>query len=305
MPGQNKVTRSASKVILCAACGIGKRVSRVFALLLFVSSANAANDIPKSTMYPPKPPLPPLSLSVVDRLAVNVANLERNVTFGKSEQDGITEIKALLKDSRFEEIWAFVPGDQVTDAVWFEIGRDIEETVDGMAIRVDRPFLRQIMRKHSHIHLYHFHPLTYFERCPPDMGCGDPAVPRHANQVSRAGFVANMRYAMPSPEDIYFMMDVSWEFNRIRGKDGEIRHRVVTPYGVVEYALTAEGQARFDADRNLRTGGLYIALVAGNVLLDETISAIVDNVSDEADLVLKHLIRKMNSRNLRVTQLRQ
>lgn len=279
-----------------------RNIPRVAVLVLLPCYAAIGDETPRSTMYPPKTELLPLPLANADRLSVNLGNLERQVVRGKPELAGIAEIAALLQHARYEEIWAFIPGDEHEQPTWYEIGRDVEETVDGMAIRVDRPFLRKLMREHSDIHLYHFHPLSYFERCAPASDCGYAAVPQRADQVSRRGFIANMRYAMPSPEDIYFMMDMSWEFKRIRGGAGTIRHRVVTPYGVVDYALTPEGQARFDADRNLRTGGLYIALVAGNALLDESIAGIVDRVSGEGDRVLTQLSKLLSSRYLRVAR---
>jgi hypothetical protein len=50
---------------------------------------------------------------------------------------------------------------------------------------------------------------------------------------------------MPSAEDIYFMMDVSWEFDQRRDDDGRIVNSVVTPYGVLSYALTNAGEKIF------------------------------------------------------------
>lgn len=283
--------------------GVLERVLPALSILFIIAYtpvASSAGSYPKSSMYPPRPELEPLPESLSDHLSVNIANLERKLVRGKPEKDGVAEIVMLLKDSRFEEMWAFVPGERADDATWYEIGRDVTETVDGMAIRVDRPFLAQLMREHRQLHLYHFHPLSYFERCRRDTSCGDPAVPRNTTQASKEDLITNVRYAMPSPEDIYFMMDVSWEFKRIRGGEGELRHRVVTPYGVVDYALTAEGQARYDYDRSLRTGGLYIALVAGNALLDEAIAGIVNDIPGDIDEILQRVANNLSGRHLRV-----
>ncbi|MDX1487920.1 MAG: hypothetical protein R3268_06955, partial [Acidiferrobacterales bacterium] len=131
--------------------------------------------------------------------------------------------------------------------------------------------------------------------------CDYLGLPRRADQISTEGLVTNLRYAMPSPEDIYFMMDVSWEFRRRGHRQGRIVNRVVSPYGIVDYALTPEGEERFNYDRNLRTGGLYIALVAGNALLDENIEQILSARPQSMDDALTLLVQSMNSRNLRVT----
>jgi hypothetical protein len=255
----------------------------------------------RGTLYPPGPPMPALPPKVVDQLVVNTTNVERTVIYGKCEAEGVREIFELLKTALVEEIWAHVPGAGPHECKWIEIGRDITTGPEGTTIRVDRPFLAQLMMEHDELHLYHFHPLAYFERCTNDTDCGPLSLPRRAGQIAAEGLVLNLRYAMPSPEDIYFMMDVSWELNRRRAGRGKILHRVITPYGLVEYALTGEGQERFDNDRNLRTGGLYIALVAGNTLLDDPISAFIERHPNDVAEALSQLAATLNTRYLRVS----
>ncbi len=69
---------------------------------------------------------------------------------------------------------------------------------------------------------------------------------------------------------------------------------------MVDYALTPEGQERFDYDRNLRTGGLYIALLAGNALLDDRIEQIISVSRSGVRDAMTLLVQNMNSRYLRV-----
>lgn len=276
------------------------RTLLLLALLTPAFAGAAPPTLPRSSLYPPKPAMPALPLKAVDWLTVNEVNLERTVAYGKCEEEGIREIFALLQTARYEEMWVFVPGAQPAECRWFEIGRDVQESAEGTTVRVDRPFLTELMLAHKELHLYHFHPLVYFGRCRKDPGCGPLGLPRRAGQLSDAGLISNLRYAMPSPEDIYFMMDVSWEFKHRREGEGHMRHRVITPYGMVEYALTAEGHARYDSDRNHRTGGLYIALVAGNALLDEAITEIVARHPKDIDAALHRLSQTLNSRHLRV-----
>lgn len=271
------------------------------ALLLVGSMAAPAVEWYRSHIYPAGPPMPPLPLQTVDRLVINTANIKRTIAYGKCEDQGIREIFALLKTASVEEMWVFVPGKHQHDCRWIEIGRDIASRSEGTTIRVDRPYLTDLMVEHDEFHFYHFHPLAYFERCLPKADCDYLGLPRRADQISTEGLVTNLRYAMPSPEDIYFMMDVSWEFKRRGHRQGKIVNRVISPYGIVDYALTPEGEERFNYDRNLRTGGLYIALVAGNALLDENIEQIISAKPSSMNDALTLLVRSMNSRNLRVT----
>ncbi len=273
----------------------------LLSLLTPAFAGAAPPPLPRSSLYPPKPAMPALPLKAVDWLTVNEVNLERTVAYGKCEEEGVREIFALLQTARYEEMWVFVPGTRPAECRWFEIGRDVQESAEGTTVRVDRTFLSELMLAHEELHLYHFHPLLYFERCPGTAGCGRLGLPRSANQVPTPALISNLRYAMPSPEDIYFMMDVSWEFKHRREGGGRMRHRVITPYGMVEYALTPEGQARYDYDRNQRTGGLYIALVAGNALLDEAITEIVAQHPKDVDAALHRLSQTLNNRHLRVT----
>ena len=78
-------------------------------------------------------------------------------------------------------------------------------------------------------------------------------------------------------------------------------HRVVTPYGVVEYALSDKGKKKYAENRGSRLEGLYIKLVAANSLSEESINGIVDGNRDDLTAALEELARSMNSKNLLVT----
>ena len=274
-------------------------------LILLGGMGTPAAEWYRSHIYPPGPPMPSLPLQTVDRLVINTTNTKRTIAYGKCEDEGIREIFALLKTASVEEMWVFVPGKHVHDCRWIEIGRDIASRSEGTTIRVDRPYLTDLMAEQNELHFYHFHPLAYFERCLSKVECNYLGLPRRADQISTEGLIKNLRYAMPSPEDIYFMMDVSWEFRRRGHREGKIVNRVVSPYGIVDYALTPEGEEHFNYDRNLRTGGLYIALVAGNALLDENIEQILSAQPQSMDDALTLLVQSMNSRNLLLYNLYQ
>lgn len=247
--------------------------------------------------YPPPIPLPELPTRYVDKLVVNTSDLERTVAEDKCESQGIREIAKLMKSERFEELWVFLP----KKCKWIEIGRHVTSGPDEATIKVDRTYLAKVMVEHDELHLYHFHPLAYFERCSDKSNCDQLPLPIIAGQISEKGLISNLRYAMPSPEDIYFMMDVSWEFDKRRRGDGTVVNRVVTPYGIVDYALTNEGRERFEMERSLRTGGLYIKLVAANALFDENIDSIIKKSPKDVKEALKQLVQSLNTDYLRVT----
>ena len=266
------------------------------ALLLFADYALADNKFDRP-VYPPSTPMPQLSVRHVDQLVVNAENVERTVAKNKCESQGIREIVELIKRERFEELWIFLP----ETCSWVEIGRHVTSGPDEATIRVDRTYLAKAMVNHKELHLYHFHPLAYFERCKDSIRCDQFSLPTVADQISEQGLISNLRYAMPSAEDIYFMMDVSWEFDQRRDGDGRIVNSVVTPYGVLSYALTDAGEERFFEERSLRTGGLYIKLTAANALLDEQIDSIIKKHSNDIREALEQLVQSLNNKFLRIT----
>ncbi len=104
---------------------------------------------------------------------------------------------------------------------------------------------------------------------------------------------------MPSPEDIYFMMDVTWQYDQERAGTGRLINRVVTPYGIVDYALTPAGKQRFANDRHLRTAGLYIKLVAANAMVDDNIEGSIARHPDSVEDALREVVDKLNSPYIR------
>ncbi len=266
------------------------------ALLLFADYALADNTSDRP-VYPPSTPMPQLSVRHVDQIVVNAANVERTVAKNKCESKGIREIVELIKRERFEELWIFLPD----TCSWVEIGRHVTSGPDEATIRVDRTYLAKAMVNHKELHLYHFHPLAYFERCKDSIRCDQFSLPTVADQISEQGLISNLRYAMPSAEDIYFMMDVSWEFDQRRDDDGRIVNSVVTPYGVLSYALTNAGEKKFFEERSLRTGGLYIKLTTANALLDDQIDSIIKKHPNGIREALEKLVQSLNNKFLRVT----
>lgn len=240
-------------------------------------------------------------IRIVETLTVNASNVSRMVAVNKCEAEGLRDIRSLMVQSRIEELWVFVPAGETAECHWIEIGDEPRAGPDNTTVRVDWTYLEKLMARFELLYLYHFHPLVYFERCSPQPGCNAFSVPVMTGVVPTERLVINLQFAMPSAEDIYFMSESSWRYDRHQPAGGTIRHRVVSPYGVIEYSLSGAGKTRYAENRGSRMEGLYIKLVAANSLADELILGMIENHPLDMAAALRALVASMNSKNLRVT----
>ncbi len=224
------------------------------------------------------------------------------------ESKGIEQLIEFTRSRPFEVMHVFIPaGTSASACQWIEIGQSASGSgTEEAIIRPDRDYLRSLMRRYHRVHIYHSHPLIYFEKCADSTPCGAFSVPMTTDSVSTQGLVSNLRYAMPSPIDIAFMMDVSREFDQYRHHEGEIRHRVVTPYGIVEYSLTEKGkealkntgmewaQGRYGFDT-------YIKARVSYALLD--IEDLIKGDQKDIQEVLHEVARRMSNEYLHVRYL--
>jgi hypothetical protein len=237
---------------------------------------------------------PDRPIRVVDSLGVNASNTERNVAYGKCEQEGVAEIASLLKQSSIEEMWAFLPRRQPSGSCqWHEIGRNEKTGTDEAYVDVDWAYLEALMEGNESVYLYHFHPLAFFDfaRSSPSDG---------SDESFRREIVSDLKFSMPSPADIHFMMEITSRFYLRHPGGGDFRNRVVTPYGIVDYALTEAGRVKYESDKDARTQGLYIKYVAASALDDESIEAIVAEHSNDIARSMKRLVAVLNTRYLRI-----
>lgn len=233
------------------------------------------------------------------QLRANASNIRRYVVNGVCEREGVGQISGILKHSDFEEMWAFLPRAHDTlQCQWHEIGRDEKSEGDSATLRVDMAYLERLMAANTEIHLYHFHPLKYFE-CAANAGCPRVAAPGQAESFDRR-WITDLVFSMPSPSDVHFMMDATSRFHRRHRGRGTIRHKVVTPYGVVDYGLTDEGFAKFDSERNERSGGLYITWVVANALADDYVELVIRDDPGSIIAGVRRLAQKLNTAFLRV-----
>jgi hypothetical protein len=232
-------------------------------------------------------------------LLANVSNTERYVVNGVCERQGVLEISQILKRSDFEEMWAFLPRAHGTqDCQWHEIGREEKSESDSANMRVDRSYLAGLMAENTEIHLYHFHPLRYFE-CAGHANCPQEAAAGQTGSFDQR-WITDLVFSMPSPSDVHFMMDVTSRFHRRHQGRGTIKHKVVTPYGVVDYGLTDSGLAKFDAERFGRSEGLYITWVMANKLANDHVELVVKDHPDSIIAGVRRLAQTLNTEFLRV-----
>jgi len=232
-------------------------------------------------------------------LRANVSNAERYVVSSVCESRGVREIAQILRRSDFEEMWAFLPRAHATgDCQWHEIGREEKSEGDSAYLHVDMAYLEALMAENAEIHVVHFHPLKYFE-CAANAGCPQAAAAGEAGSFD-ARWITDLVFSMPSPSDVHFMMDVTSRFHRRHQGRGLIKHQVVTPYGVVDFGLTASGLAKFDSERFERSGGLYITWVMASKLANEHVEEVIKGQPGSIMAAVRRLAQTLNTEFLRV-----
>lgn len=263
------------------------------------SLSTAANGIDARPNASGREVEPARQVSYSPHLRANVSNTERYVVKGVCESEGVREISQILKRSDFEEMWAFLPRAQgAQDCQWHEIGREEKSDGDSAYLRVDMAYLEALMADNTEIHVYHFHPLKYFEcaahgDCPQVTAAGPTGIldPR---------WVTELVFSMPSPSDVHFMMDVTSRFNGRHQGRGMIGHKVVTPHGVVAYGLTDAGLAKFDSERFGRSEGLYITWVMANKLANDHVEGVIMDNPSSLHAAVRKLAQTLNTEFLRV-----
>ena len=230
-------------------------------------------------------------------LRANATNAERYVVKGLCGRDGVRQMARILRRSELEEMWAFLPRAGGTgDCEWHEIGREEKSDGDGARLRVDMEYLKTLMAANAELHVYHYHPLKYFE-CASRVDCPGATAPGETGSFDRR-WIPDLVFSMPSPSDVHFMMDLTSRFHRRYQPGGTIKHKVVTPYGVVGYGLTDAGLARFEAEKFGRSEGLYIAWVAASRLADDHVEGVIKEAPGSIMAAVARLAQTLNTQYL-------
>ena len=258
------------------------------ALLLSLAAPASAHGLPEPAAEPAREARPST------QLRANPSNAERYIVTGVCERDGLRQIARILQRSEVEEMWAFLPH----ECQWHEIGREERSEAARSVLRVDMEYLAGLMTSNTDIHLVHFHPLRYFA-CAAGKGCPKRARTGGASLPDKR-WILDLVYSMPSPSDVLFMMNVTSRFLREHQPHGSMQHRVVTPYGVVDYGLTAEGLARYESERHGRSQGIYIPMVMASALEDDRVEEVVRENPHSIAAAVPRLARSLNTKFLRV-----
>jgi hypothetical protein len=275
------------------------RSTAAIVLLSMAGQAIAADDVNhrRSAAGPRVEPI--RQVTYTPHLRANSVNAERYVVKGLCEGQGIREISEILKHADFEEMWAFLPrAHGAGECEWHEIGREEKSGRNRSTLRVDMNYLAELIAGNPEIHVLHFHPLKYFE-CATREECPKQAAAGQTAGVDKR-WIADLVFSMPSPSDVHFMMNVTSRFFRRHLGRGKIKHSVVTPYGVVEYGLTGKGLARYDAERDGRSEGLYITWVVASALDDDRVEGVIKEKPASLSAAVPKLARTLNSEFLRV-----
>jgi hypothetical protein len=198
-------------------------------------------------------------------------------------------------------MWAYLPGASGSGE-WHEIGRDEVSDLQEAFVGVDWGYLETLMAQNSRLTLYHFHPLSYFE-CSAHAPCAARLEALEETAFRDERLISDIKFSMPSPADVHFMMEITWQFYQLHPRGGAIEHRVVTPHGIVDYAVTEAGFAKYASDRGARTQGLYIKWVAASKLADDSIQSIIDSSPSNITDALALVVESLNTPYLRVTSI--
>ncbi len=61
-------------------------------------------------------------------------------------------------------MWAYLPRSQPSGSCqWHEVGRNEQSGTDEAYVDVDWAYVEMLMAENSAVHLYHFHPLAFFD----------------------------------------------------------------------------------------------------------------------------------------------
>ncbi|MFQ5917803.1 MAG: hypothetical protein ACE5I0_08345 [Candidatus Binatia bacterium] len=231
--------------------------------------------------------------------------LDTIIPENKCEAEGLQRIVDLMRRSHFEVMLVYIPEGQPPDQCqWIEIGRGgYGVRTEDVIVNVDREYLSRLMTEHVTLHLYHYHPLVYFEQWTDEIICDGPSVSMPTGNVSEKALISNLRYSMPSPIDIAFMVDVSREFDRHGHEGGRIIHRVVTPYGIVEYSLGEEGKRRLEKYGMEGEAGRFGFDTFMKTLVSYALSeidGIVKKYPNDIKRAMEQLVKSLNNEYLRV-----
>jgi hypothetical protein len=135
---------------------------------------------------------------------------------------GEAQLRALCARPDFEEIWAFLPGQEL----WIELGCCERTTPQGNYIGIEA-YVYGLLQQYRELAIYHIHPQSAFVR---------------ANYHADRRLIKTIEEALPSVADINAAELLSRRFWRAHPQ-GRLAWRIVSRHGVTDYGLTPAGRA--------------------------------------------------------------
>lgn len=205
-------------------------------------------------------------------LEINTENEYRAVV-KKSESEGISDMRKLLRSSNYEESWMFLPDTQE----WYETGifegHNLKEFERGGSfysrVASDVLNLEDVIMQNNEFTLYHIHPaseewfkvskrrldrkIEEIKRVLNELEKeGTPKIKHRASQmkerlrhIGRDSMIYKLEQsAEPSIADLANMVFLTLSIKDIN-PDAKVRFKVCSALGVYEYSLTEEGYKRF------------------------------------------------------------
>ncbi|PHR54059.1 MAG: hypothetical protein COA47_16090 [Robiginitomaculum sp.] len=174
-------------------------------------------------------------LQQIALLESNILNESRGVMVGDMHA-GVLQISALLRRSRFEEQWAFVPAANS----WIEIGHSEVASDSESEVELDVDYLAKIIETYGDVYIVHFHPASFYDngRWADGMfGSNYDARDLQNDEVAMIGL------ALPSASDVAASVQLV-ELLGNAALRSKLRFLVISPLGQVEYGATDPGRAR-------------------------------------------------------------
>ncbi|HVY52320.1 MAG TPA: hypothetical protein VHA07_12275 [Devosia sp.] len=154
---------------------------------------------------------------------------------GISQAEGVRQIRQLGQSTRVEEAWAYVP----QAGFWVEIGIYGRDDLSlGPLVELDVALLGGLIAAFDRVDIYHLHPDSTFAAAFGVTTLYPSDTP--VAMLDDTGKTA-VGLAVPSPSDIETAIDIALLQDELH-PSSEVRNHVVTPYGVVQYELTARGR---------------------------------------------------------------
>ncbi|MCP5005315.1 MAG: hypothetical protein GY941_15475 [Planctomycetes bacterium] len=181
---------------------------------------------------------------VVNGLLVNGDNSYRSIVY-KNEKSGIEDLRNLLKSSRMEECWIYLPFKEK----WVEVGRGEapEKKLDNRyvtKVSIDVQFMEGLMAKNSLLVVYHIHPTYTLLLEDKKKERRERGYLMTVNEGEKERVLFFMKRAFPSEQDLGNMIENSLVFYG-ENPHGNITFKICSHYGVTEYSLTEKGKSSF------------------------------------------------------------